>query len=864
MLEPGTRIGPYEIVAPLGAGGMGEVYRARDPRLQREVALKIPPPHLRDNPLAAERFRREAQLLAGLNHPHIAAVHGFEAGALAMELVPGDTLADRLRRGAMPVEEALLVTRQLVEAFEYAHAQGIIHRDLKPANVKLTPDDQVKVLDFGLARALNPDTSSPDLAEAATLSTPATLAGTVLGTAAYMAPEQARGKTVDQRADIWALGAVWFEMLTGRHAFPGETTSDVLAAVLRGEPDWTLLPKALPAVQRRLLQQCLQKDPKQRRQSMGDLRLALQQAPEESKQPFVAQSSRSWAMRTGYVLAGLILGALAAWVLWPKTDAPAPPSYRAVTRLAGVQMQPALSPDGRSVAFVSNRDGAFNVYVSVIGGGSMLQVTNGRELKSHPAWSPRGTLLTYAQRNASGLWDVWEIPALGGTPRLLLRDAADPTWSPDGNSLAYYRPSSGELWMSAASGEDGVKLADRVRDLDGNPKFSPDGREVAFIDEATGPYGRLDVVNLKTKALRQLAAIDAIALSPAWAPDGKTIYFASGLNGAINIWKISAQGGPLTPVTSGQGDDAELDLSGDGKKLVFSTFRTDSRVAQLDLQAAAGQNAVTLLTTDPSRNQLAPQYSPDGKRLAYFTNLKGVELEQVWTAQADGSQATPLVSDNVSNIFPRWSADGRQMFFTTDTPLDRQARRTRVAPSDGGPAQDVVTQFDLNFDVGAGNRLLYVNAGVVHSYDPAAHTTVIMLPLSTGLRPARVRWSPDANSFVFMVEAAGDADPNAGLWLKTGNAPPRQIFRGWVRDFERGPRGLIYIRAGSPDLQDALWTVDWNGQGLTRLRATLPEARDYWHSMGRSLFAVSPDGRHIAFTLDDDLQANIGMLTFAR
>ncbi|MGH9520092.1 MAG: LpqB family beta-propeller domain-containing protein, partial [Terriglobales bacterium] len=466
--------------------------------------------------------------------------------------------------------------------------------------------------------------------------------------------------------------------------------------------------------------------------------------------------------------------------------------YRAVTMMAGVQMQPALSPDGRSVAFVSNKDGAYNVYVSVIGGGSVLQVTSGRELKSHPAWSPRGTLLAYAQRNASGLWDVWEVPALGGTPRILLRDSADPTWSPDGNSLAYYRPSSGELWMSSASGEDAFKLADRIRNIDGDPKFSPDGREVAFIDESSGPYGRLEVVNRDKKSVRQLTAIDALALSPCWTPDGKAIYFASGLNGAINIWKIPAQGGALTQVTSGQGDDAELDLSGDGRRLVFSTFRTDSRVAQLDLAAAPGQNPVSLLTTDPSRNQLAPQYSPDGKRLAYFTNLKGVEVEQVWTAQADGSQAAPLISDNASNIFPRWSADARQIYFTTDTPVDRQARQTRVAPSDGGPAQGVAKQFDLNFDVGAGNRLLYVTAGgVVQSFDPATRRTALMLPLSPGLRPLRARWSPDANSFAFMAEAASDGDSHAGLWLKTGEAPPRQIFRGWVRDFERGPRGLI-------------------------------------------------------------------------
>ncbi|MGH9394503.1 MAG: serine/threonine-protein kinase, partial [Terriglobales bacterium] len=268
-LAPGTRLGQYEIIAALGTGGMGEVYRARDTRLKRQVALKVLSARLAREPQALDRFRREAELLAGLNHHRIAAVYGFDEGALAMELVEGETLAERLRRGPLPLAEATAIVRQLAEALEYAHERGIIHRDLKPANIKITADDQIKVLDFGLAKALDPQSSQADPADSPTLSLAATQAGVILGTAAYMAPEQARGKAVDRRADIWAFGVVWYEMLTGRHAFAGETTSDILAEVLRAQPDLAALPPELPAAQRRLLERCLRKDLRQRQQSIG-------------------------------------------------------------------------------------------------------------------------------------------------------------------------------------------------------------------------------------------------------------------------------------------------------------------------------------------------------------------------------------------------------------------------------------------------------------------------------------------------------------------------------------------------------------------------------------------------------------------
>src|SRR5271154_687042 len=280
-LQKNTRLGSYEILTPIGAGGMGEVYRARDSKLGRDVALKVLPDAFARDADRIARFQREAKVLASLNHSNIATIHGLEDSgkthALVMELVEGPTLADRIMLGPIPMDEALQIARQICEALEYAHERGIVHRDLKPANIKVTNDDAVKVLDFGLAKAIEGDAASIDISTSPTISRMATLAGVLLGTAAYMSPEQAKGKSVDRRADIWAFGCVLYEMLTGKMAFRGETVTDTLAAVIKEEPDWSQLPSNTPVRVRVLLQRCLQKDPKQRLRDIGDARISLEE-----------------------------------------------------------------------------------------------------------------------------------------------------------------------------------------------------------------------------------------------------------------------------------------------------------------------------------------------------------------------------------------------------------------------------------------------------------------------------------------------------------------------------------------------------------------------------------------------------------
>jgi eukaryotic-like serine/threonine-protein kinase len=369
-ITAGTKLGPYEIVAPLGAGGMGEVYRARDRKLNRDVALKVlPEPFALDADRLA-RFRREAQVLASLNHPNIGIIHGLEdtggVTALVLELVEGPTLADRIAQGQLPLDEALPIARQIAEALEAAHEKGIIHRDLKPANIKLRPDGTVKVLDFGLAKALDSSPGATDVSQSPTITSPAmTGMGVILGTAAYMSPEQAKGKPVDKRADIWAFGCVFYEMLTGTRAFRGETVSETLADVLKSEPLWTALPPETPATLRTVVRRCLEKDPRQRVHDMADVRLALEGAFETAAVEATAiPAPRLHVWQRPAPLAMGIMALLGATILavWTLTR-PAPPrvvrltitpSTAAALTVSGGDRNLAIAPDGSHVAYLGS------------------------------------------------------------------------------------------------------------------------------------------------------------------------------------------------------------------------------------------------------------------------------------------------------------------------------------------------------------------------------------------------------------------------------------------------------------------------------------------------------------------------------
>ena len=476
-LQPGTTLGPYSVAAKIGEGGMGEVYRARDTKLDRDVALKVLPQAFTDDPDRLARFEREAKVLASLNHPNIGHIYGLEEAegqkALVLELVEGPTLADRIKQGPIPIDEALPIAKQIAEALEAAHEQGIIHRDLKPANIKVKDDGTVKVLDFGLAKAFQPDASdvSASMSPTISLTAAATQMGTVIGTAAYMAPEQAKGKVVDKRADVWAYGAVLYEMLTGRKAFPGEDVSDTLATVLKFDPDWDALPADTPPSVRRLLRRSLAKDPKLRLREAGSAILEIAESEtqpdlERPASPSVKPRLQVWQRPVPLVLGVLALVAItgvAGWGLNPQV----PPSPRPLARFAitppapnwlgisnstpdlaispdgthivnrgvgandglvirelaqleatqhpelGLVFSPFVSPDGASVGFISSGGGNSLQRVSVFGGPPVTICTMPSGFLGFAgSWGADDTII-FGTTQPGGLW---RVSAGGGEP----------------------------------------------------------------------------------------------------------------------------------------------------------------------------------------------------------------------------------------------------------------------------------------------------------------------------------------------------------------------------------------------------------------------------------------------------------------
>jgi serine/threonine protein kinase/WD40 repeat protein len=584
-LSTGDRLGPYEILAPLGAGGMGEVYRARDARLKRQVAIKILPPLLAADPDRLARLQREAEVLASLNHPHIAAIYGLEEAdgvkALVMELVEGPTLAERIARGPIPLDEALPVAKQITEALEAAHEKGIIHRDLKPANIKLRADGMVKVLDFGLAKSFE-QTLPDDLTRAAVVQSPAaTVAGVIMGTAAYMSPEQARGKAVDKRTDIWAFGCVLFEMLTGQKPFDGETLTDIVAAIVKNEPDWRALAPGTPAAVQSVIVRCLRKDPVQRLRDIADGRFQIEEVlndPGASE----ARSRSRFGWRTLAVVAAAFVGGVAmagAWLL--QSQKPTLPNplenalFSRVTNFEGTERSASISRDGRFVAFRSDQDGPLDVWLTQIGTGRFLNVTKGIDDEFATDTPSCGF-----SADGSEIWvsggpgrRLRVLPLMGGTPRPFLSDSAVAVaWSPDGTRIVYHLQDAG----------DSVFVADR-----------------------TGANAR--------QIFRRRANEHNHFLI--WSVDGRWIYFTSGTpeTKEMDLWRVSPDGGSPERLTT-HNSDVAYPTPIDSRTVVYVSHDEDGSGPWL--WAIDVERKLTRRVSFGVEKYLSVAATPDGSQLA--------------------------------------------------------------------------------------------------------------------------------------------------------------------------------------------------------------------------------------------------------
>jgi serine/threonine protein kinase len=719
-LAVGSRLGVFEIGSALGAGGMGEVYRARDTRLGRDVAIKMLPASFISDVDRLARFEREARVLASLTHPNIAAIYGVEetAGvrALVLELVEGETLSNRIVTG-MAVNDVLSVAKQVADALDAAHEKGIVHRDLKPGNVMITRDGVVKVLDFGLAKQ-SETVPSPDLTHSPTLTVEATRGGVLLGTAAYMSPEQARGYVVDKRTDIWAFGCLLYEMLTGEQAFRGRTVTDTLAAIIEREPDWSALPSTTPPVVRQLLVQCLTKSQKRRLRDIGDAVLDIDVSlatPERSSANEAASSRIRWwpvVSAAASLVAVLLVGIV--WRGGSGTRAETPDRWP-ITRLtfdAGLTTDPSLSADGRLIAYASNRSGEGNldVYVQQTTGGAAIRLSNDPADDHHPHVSPDGSTVVFrSERNPRG---IYVASALGGAARLVAADGMAPRFSPDGRLIAFWTggwlaPRSVNVvrrtFVVPAAGGTPSAVATGLASV-GDPVWAPDGRSLLVYARRaisgsdtnpdwwwvplqggepvqTGVYARFAAHNLA------VTEIDAQPFPHSWTTSGVLFAAADQVGDAAGIWRIDidratgrVSGDPVR-ITRGTTTDAAPAEARDGLK-AFAALTIIRRGFVLPLDANAGRATGPLRRVrddDPFTGRTS--VSQDGLLQLvpkYEFASGGVWLRDMRTGQERQLAATPRTPLN-----PVISADGRWAAYTVTT---------RDTGGNGGPGDGFILE----------------------------------------------------------------------------------------------------------------------------------------------------------------------------
>jgi Tol biopolymer transport system component len=581
VLNAGTKLGPYEIVAPLGAGGMGEVWRARDTRLGREVALKFLPEGFADDPERHARFEREAKLLAALNHSNIAVLYGLERldgqHALVMELVEGEGLDERIARGPIPVDEAIPIALQITEALEAAHEKGIVHRDLKPANVKVRPDGTVKVLDFGLAKAWEERATSGDPALSPTITSAHTHAGVVLGTAAYMSPEQARGKPVDKRADIWAFAVVLYEMLVGRKLFVGDTTTETLSEVLKSDIDLSTVPANTPTAIRGLLHRCLERDPKNRLRDIGEARIVLAQVSSGAAEPVTGTTAkaRTTPLWRTVALAVVVLGVAAgAYLAGAHRHGGAASDQR---RFAPLTFQPQPIFNARF-----SRDGETIVFSAALSGNTPEIFSERKDFpEPRPLGLPDSNLLAVSSRGELAILThprflgshrlfvgtLARVPLGGGAPRELLDGVREADWSPDGADLALVRRSGAKDRLEFPAGRMLAETAGYFSDL----RFSPDGKTIAYFEHPTlwDDRGFVAAVNVKTDKVSTISSGDFQGMEGlAWSPDGSEVLFSAGTDTSTLDVFATTLAGKQHLLYSSPGDVTMLDIDRSGRWLV--------------------------------------------------------------------------------------------------------------------------------------------------------------------------------------------------------------------------------------------------------------------------------------------------------
>jgi eukaryotic-like serine/threonine-protein kinase len=815
-LSAGTRLGPYEILSALGAGGMGEVYRARDMKLDRAVAIKILPEAFAADTERIARFQREAKTLASLNHPNIAHIHGLEESnggrALVMELVEGEDLAQRIARAAIPVDEALPIAKQMADALEAAHEQGIIHRDLKPANIKVRRDGTVKVLDFGLAKAMEPTgVASPSVSQSPTITTPAmTEAGMILGTAAYMSPEQARGKPVDKRADIWAFGCVLYEMLTGQRTFDGQGVSETLARVIEREPDWAKLPATLSPALHTYIRRCLQKDPRQRVQAIGDVRLALEGAFETTALTAAPTVVTQWRRNALVGVAAIIASAAITGALVWLAMRPAPP------RVSRLQVTPsgaaALSINWNDRGLTITPAGSRLIYVGNQGTQIFIRALDALAPVAVFTGNPRGLFVSPDGQwigFVDGLSVLKKVAVTGGRAiTLATLDTAGPSgasWAPDDTIIiATNGVATGLQRVGAAGGPMTVLTRpDRAQGEADHfwPEMLPGGRAVLFtITALTGGLdaAQVAVLDLQTGIRKILVRGGSHAH---YVSSGHLVYLAAGALHAVpfDVTRLETRGTPVPVV-----HDVETTVNGAALAVVAG----DGTLAYVPGNVAGTPR--TLVWVDrqghetpipaPPRPYLLPAVSPEGTRVAVFANDQERDL---WLWDLGRATLTRLTFAPGLDVVQVWTPNSRRLIFTSER---AGVRNLFWQVADGSGAVERLTESpNTQYPTAVspdGRKLVFAEE------TPRTDTDVMMIELEEARRVTPLVQSP-------FTERNGIISPD-GRWLAY-EANDSGRFEVYVRPF--------------PDVNSGHWQVSTDGG-----------TRPIWTRSGQDLIYVSPTG----------------------
>lgn len=876
-LTAGTRLGPYEITAPIGEGGMGQVYRATDTMLGRQVAIKILPDAFASDPERLARFEREAKTLAALNHPHIAAIYAIEQStgqhALVMELVEGEDLSQRIARGAIPIDDALLIAGQIAEALEAAHEQGIVHRDLKPANIKVRDDGTVKVLDFGLAKAMEPGAAGGAagadhaVSQLATITTPAmTQAGTILGTAAYMSPEQAKGRTADRRSDVWAFGCVLYEMLTGRRAFPGDGVAETLAAVIRGEPDWAVLPAAAPASIARLLRRCLAKDPRQRLPELQTARLDIVEARATTgagSRGAAAAVSAGGGTRVAWVTAAAcaLAGIVAVAMLLGRSDPPAPEVHVEISTPPTTDPASfALSPDGRMLAFVATAEGRPRLWLRSLEDGS-TRVLAGTDLAAAPFWSPDGRTIGFGRPGGVARVDV----ADGTVQPLFFEAGADQRadWSTQNVVVLSPTRTRPLLRFDVGTSATPVPFTELVRQqAHRDPRFLPDGRRVLFLAVGPPEVSGLYMASLDGGEPRRLAPADSGAALAA----GHLLFARQGALVAQPFDEASAtfSGEPfrLFEAARVEGDEAApvdtfaISTSASGT-VAFRPIRPPGEA--LVWFDRAGKELARIADSQTTNN---PELSRDGRRLLARRIVNG--QTNVWALDIERGSWTPLANGAQSSQ-PLWSPDGRRIafqrnlggslaFFVKDAALGASEERVFVSPYLKKPLQ-------WSPD---GRYLLFTS-----QREDGTDNDILALPLTGDRQPIRLthttfieldaRFSPDGRWIAYQSNETGRFEVWAQPFPGPGDRVQITTDGGAQVQWGPGGRELFYVA-----LDDRMMTVPIAlspdgrtlrpGQSMPLFQTRIAGGALTQQGGSRQQYVVSPDGqRFLIRTLVDDV-----------